>query len=449
MFVPMSVYHCISALSLTARARYILPGRSLLRLLFISSRVAPLCHIATMDDGTMELDFLDQIVTFHEPLDLGNFRHVPGWNGKCIGDCIATISDKVLRVVAFQAAECIGEVQEWVNDAVKQIKHSGAHVGIFAERRVQIQERHTRVVNAFSAAGYLALSHNTSSKDTDFAPDSLEQDVLGPRASGVIVVVSKNYASGWSDIVYDVSGRAIAANLDLTNGSTVRIVPTYGVTGSNSANFTSLYAKKIAEGLLNDFLTEQAVVCDNKGWHMIVAGDINSYQQPSIDHNGGPSMVRPECLSSHLLSLGFHDTFRQRFPTTSAFTHISLSGGSRLDQIWIRPALGLMLPIVSACIVWDWPFKSDHSPVAADFFNIIPQVYDQEERPPQPPWRLLLAEAEDNEKCAIINQKILIQIEPLKDLMESIRIKLCRVRQAANSPDKMDPVLARSIIESA
>ena len=85
-------------------------GRSVLRLLFISSTVAPLCNIATMDDGTMELDLLDQIVTTHEPLDLGNFRHVPGWNGKCIGDCIATISDKVLRVVAFQAAGCIGEV---------------------------------------------------------------------------------------------------------------------------------------------------------------------------------------------------------------------------------------------------------------------------------------------------------------------------------------------------
>ena len=66
MFVPMSVSHGISALSLTARARYILPGRSLLRLPFISSTVAPLCHIATMDDGTMELDLLDQIVTIHE-----------------------------------------------------------------------------------------------------------------------------------------------------------------------------------------------------------------------------------------------------------------------------------------------------------------------------------------------------------------------------------------------
>ena len=33
-------------------------------------------------------------------------------------DCVATISRKVLRVVAFQAAGSIGETEERVNDAV-------------------------------------------------------------------------------------------------------------------------------------------------------------------------------------------------------------------------------------------------------------------------------------------------------------------------------------------
>ena len=90
-----------------------------------------------MGDGTTDLGLLDSISTVREPLNLGSFRHVPGWIGKCIGDCIATISDKVLRVVAFQAAGSIGEIQEWVNDAVKQINNSGAHVGIFTETRIQ------------------------------------------------------------------------------------------------------------------------------------------------------------------------------------------------------------------------------------------------------------------------------------------------------------------------
>ena len=221
------------------------------------------------------------------------------------------------------------------------------------------------------------------------------------------------------------------------------------MSGSNSANFTSINAKKLAENLLNEFLTDQAIACDRNGWHMIVAGDINSYHQPAIDHNGGPSTVRPECLSSHLLSLGFYDTFRQRFPITIAFTHISVAGGSRLDQIWIRPALGLMLPIVSACIIWEWPFKSDHSPVAADFFTTIPRVHDQDDRPVSPPWQLLLCEMTNKDKWAKLRDEVLVKIDPFKELIEATKIKLCLVSQAAHSPGEMNPVLARSIIEDA
>ena len=223
--------------------------------------------------------------------------------------------------------------------------------GIFTETRVHTPDRHTRIVNAFRSRGFLALSHIATQKAADFASGSLQDAVLGPRAAGVIMVVSGRYASGRSDISYDSSGRAIAANLDLSDGSTVRVVGTYGVSGSNCANFSSFSAKNIAEGLLNDFISAQARLCDEKGFHMFVAGDINSYHQPAIDHNGGPSCVRPESLSSHFLSFGFCDTFRHRFPTMFAFTHISKSGGSRLDQIWVRPALGLMLAIVSACII--------------------------------------------------------------------------------------------------
>ena len=131
-------------------------------------------------------------------------------------------------------------------------------------------------------------------------------------------MVTDRYASGWTDIAYDLSGRAIAANLEMSDGSTVRVVGTYGVSGSNCANFTSFSAKKIAEGRLNDFVSVQAALCDEKGIHMIAAGDMNSYAQPAIDHNGGPSVVRPESLSSHLLSLGFCDTFRHRFKTLPA-----------------------------------------------------------------------------------------------------------------------------------
>ena len=83
-----------------------------------------------------------------------------------------------------------------------------------------------------------------------------------------------------------------------------------------------------------------------------------------------------------------------------------------------------MLPIVSACIIWDWQFKSDHFPVAADFFTITPQVHDKVERPAQPPWRLLLAEAVDKNKCAKISEEVLVKIDPFKEFMEATRSKL-------------------------
>ena len=190
------------------------------------------------------LVLLDSFSESHEAFALGNFNHVPGRKGTCIGDCAATISEKVLRLVAFQVAGCIGEIKDWVSDAVRQLRQSGAHVGIFTETRVHTQDRHTRIVNEFSSCGYLALSHNTTPRAADFVPDSLEEAMLVPRAAGVIIVVLDSYASGWSDIAYDLSGTAIAADIDLSDGSTVRVVAAYGVSGANCANFTSFPANK-------------------------------------------------------------------------------------------------------------------------------------------------------------------------------------------------------------
>ena len=53
------------------------------------------------------LELYSNICNARDSCVLGNFVHVPGWKGRCIGDCAATISAKVLRVVAFQAAGCI------------------------------------------------------------------------------------------------------------------------------------------------------------------------------------------------------------------------------------------------------------------------------------------------------------------------------------------------------
>ena len=155
-----------------------------------------------------------------------------------------------------------------------------------------------------------------------------------------------------------------------------------------------------------------------------------------------------KCASTQL-SLGFCDTFRQRFPTTTAFTHISKAGGSRLDQIWVRLAPGLHFETVSACIIWDSPSQTDHCPVVADFLSTIPIIDEKIERPPQPPWRRLLSDAADKGLNAKIREDVLSKIEPFKDDMEAARRELLKVRKAAHNRDKMKPSKARAIIEKA
>ena len=112
-------------------------------------------------------------------------------------------------------------------------------MGVFTETRVQTLDGHTHIANALKRSGYLAISHNAPPKDVTPAVDTLDEAFLGPRAAGVIIVVSERHTSGWADIAFDSSGRAIAASLDTSDGSMVRIVGAYGVSGANCTNFTS------------------------------------------------------------------------------------------------------------------------------------------------------------------------------------------------------------------
>ena len=371
-----------------------------------------------------------------------------GFHGTCIGDCAATVSSEVLRIVAFQVAGRINDIGGWVSDAVLQLQRSGAHVGVFTETRIQTSDRHSRIVNAFKENGYIAISHNSLTSHTDSA-DVTDEPVFGPRAAGVILVVSSCHITGWSNVVLDTCGRAIAASLDAQDGSTIRIIGTYGVSGSNCTNFTSFPAKVKAESVLNQFISEQVSYCSQNGIHVVVVGDLNSYQRPEIDHYGAPSIVRAECITSHLVAHGFSDSFRHRHPSVRAFTHITKGGGSRLDQIWIRSATGLLQFISLACIIWDWDSHSDHFPVVADIRCHVPWITTHIVREPQPLWRTLLSNFNDDEHRDTILAGVSEKIMPYKILIESHRRKLAALRQAASSRESMDPASSRDVIESA
>ena len=170
------------------------------------------------------------------------------------------------------------------------------------------------------------------------------------------------------------NGSAINANIIFSDDTTVRLNAVYGVRGACSRNFASFVPKNLAEARLNDYITKQSMVCDRNGLRMIVAGDVNSYTQPQLDHIGGSVNVRSCCLAAILFAFGLQDSFRMRHPDKVAFTHISKSGGSRFDQLWIRLAAGATLQVVKATIESKWLSPTDHAPVLADMSSCIPRI---------------------------------------------------------------------------
>ena len=225
-------------------------------------------------------------------------KNIRGFHGRCIGDSAASIRQDALRIIALQVAGRIKDTHAWVSDATSQIKCSGAHIAVFTETRVQSIDKHNLIVNAFKMKGYLAISHNAASQRTATrvpSPATVDppgDPEFGPRSAGVILVVSASYVSGWSNVLLDLHGRAIAASLDLCDGSTMRIIGVYGVSGASGTNFLSFPSKPKAEFLLNEFLLQQFKLCEQAGLHAVVAGDLNSYQKPEVDHFGGPSSIR-------------------------------------------------------------------------------------------------------------------------------------------------------------
>ena len=212
------------------------------------------------------------------------------------------------------------------DDAVAKLQRAGAHVGVFTETRIQSADRHHLIVNAFKSKGYLAISHNATTQRSTICTSPVDSE-FGPRSAGVILVVSSCHISGWANVVLDPYGRAMAASLDSHDGSTIRIIGVYGVSGASCVNFLSFPSKPKAESFLNEFLLSQFKYCEQNGIHTVVAGDLNSYQKPELDHFGGPfgyqtGLYHVVLISSGVLRLvpaeasinrGFHSPFQRRW----------------------------------------------------------------------------------------------------------------------------------------
>ena len=218
-------------------------------------------------DLSAGLDITNHLCGPEAPLPRALKTNVTSFSGKCIGDSIATIRHDVLRIVTLQVAGQINDIQAWVTDTCSQIHRSGSHIAVLTETRIQTADKHNHIVNAFKKRRFLAISHNAAPpRSKSRSPPIVSDETLcdpefGPRSAGVILLVSSKYVSGWANILNDLHGRAIAASLDLRDGSTIRIIGVYGVTGASCTNFLSFPSKVKAEALLNEFLIQQFKIC--------------------------------------------------------------------------------------------------------------------------------------------------------------------------------------------
>ena len=148
-----------------------------------------------------------------------------------MGDDVSSIGGHVLRIVAIQAASSTGDLPTWAKQSETHLRAMGAHGGVYTDTRIHGGDRHTQVSNLFRDYGFLAISHSTTTSRSTTSTTTEEDKELGPKAAVVIIEFTTEYADGWADIACDTDGRAMRANLNLSDDSTVRMTAAYGVSG--------------------------------------------------------------------------------------------------------------------------------------------------------------------------------------------------------------------------
>ena len=374
---------------------------------------------------------------------VGARQDLPRVGGRYVGDDMSWRGSHVTRAVAINTAGSSGCMTEWGRHWGRALADMGADLAVLSETRIRQPEHHVRAVNGLLESGYIAVSHNTSSPDRLQAgaarpprgrpgtaasspeDDSHDTTMHGPLAAGVVLAVRRLYCGELSEITRGPHGRGLAGNVTLQDGSVLRGVGMYGVTGATAPNFTSLAGKVTVEKDIRSFLLDQAVMCDDHGWHMVVLGDMNSFTDPDLDRLGGPVMIREESVAMTLDEIGAQDSFRARHPGTTAYTYVHHSGcASRLDQVWVRPGIGTNIPVLNSAILWAWPRRRDHDPVLADLWCRIPVVDDDGPPRPRAPWRCLVTEMNNEERLPALRSEVESRIAPHQDAIERARQQL-------------------------
>lgn len=103
-------------------------------------------------------------------------------------------------------------------------------------------------------------------------------------------------------------------------------------------------------------------------------------------------MIGDDCIAGSLARQGVRDSFRERHPELQAVTFTSLyCSAARLNQIWVRSAIGHILQVLNAAILWAWPWRRDHDSVVCDILVELPTAAPLEEPSCGQRWRDLVA----------------------------------------------------------
>lgn len=82
----------------------------------------------------------------------------------------------------------------------------------------------------------------------------------------------RDYLGGWEYVEKGADGRAIAGTLTSTDGTSFRVIGTYGVSGACLPGFENMPERLGAENRLKTFMAGQVQKAAEFGWVVVVVG---------------------------------------------------------------------------------------------------------------------------------------------------------------------------------
>ena len=111
------------------------------------------------------------------------------------------------------------------------------------------------------------------------------------------------------EIERDRYGMGVAANVLAADGQVMRTVGVHAVAGASLPGFERHAGRVDAERRLTVFVLRQKELAEERGWLLIVLGDLNSVCSPTKDIWGGTHVRREGSLAWALENAGVRDGF--------------------------------------------------------------------------------------------------------------------------------------------